>query len=511
MNSEIIKSYLVGLSWDIDSAGKNRFEDALRVGAQQVTKFTSGSARGFAEMGAVAITALTGIATTTVALMDSVASGDLQMQLFARRMYMSLPAAREYKMALDALGASAEDVIWGPPEMRERYQQLIADNRRMMSGMGMMDFETQMRKIRDVRFQFTRMRQEGQLFVMGLVKDLSKGLGGDENSILIKLMGWNKWFIDNAPILRQKFSVYLIPVLRDTFRILQDIGYIAEVGLNSLVKFLGSLYDDPRLKDQSVSLWERSAIALNHVADSIQHIFDKLAAGAAFVDRHPWAAQIVGGAIGGAAIGSFIPGVGTAVGAALGAAAGAANQAINSVQGSGAYRDWQASAMSSQQWHKYAIQSAQKYGLDPGLFMAMIDRESGWNPYAKNPTSTATGFGQFLEQNWGMYGQNALDPFQNMDMSAHYLSDLTRQYGSASEALRYYGPSAGEQPAYQNYIMRRREQYNEAIGAGAYGNVTVNIYPQTNDPKEHARLFVDEMKKQSQRQQVQANPVFVTP
>jgi len=108
---------------------------------------------------------------------------------------------------------SLEDVVWGPPELRERYQQLIADQKQLMAGLGWTDVEMQMRKIRDLEFQFTRMRVEAGLFVVGFVQSLSKSLTGDENGIIERLKGWNKWLIDNIPKLANELANSLAPGL----------------------------------------------------------------------------------------------------------------------------------------------------------------------------------------------------------------------------------------------------------------------------------------------------------
>ena len=111
MNSDIIKSYLVSLGYDIDQPGLNKFQDALRASAAQVMKFTSGMTTSFVEAGVAAVTALTGIAAGTVALMSSTAKADLQFQLFARRLYMNVDAAKSLKIATDALGMDLQDIV----------------------------------------------------------------------------------------------------------------------------------------------------------------------------------------------------------------------------------------------------------------------------------------------------------------------------------------------------------------------------------------------------------------
>lgn len=48
--------------------------------------------------------------------------------------------------------------------------------------------------------------------------------------------------------------------------------------------------------------------------------------------------------------------------------------------------------------------AAKENGLDPAFVLALVDRESGLDPTAKNPNSTARGLGQFLDGTWKAEG-----------------------------------------------------------------------------------------------------------
>lgn len=461
----IINEYLVNLGWQVDLPGQTRFNDALRLATREVEKFTGGMTKGFLVAGAEATAALTSISGAAIGLMSHVADSDLQFQVYARRMFLTTDAARGLKLATDALGYSIEDIIFGPPELRERYSKLIADEQKMFAMFGGSDFEAQMRKIRDIRFEFTRMGLEAKVFSMVLTKDLSKALFGEEDGLQKKLQRINDWFIENLPNISQKVTTYLVPVLKDTWKILSDIGDISRVAFSGFEKLLGDLYDDPRLKSGKVSI-DAIGIALDHVSDSIRKVFDWLDKVAQTIDKHPYLARMFGGAAAGAAAGSIIPGVGTVAGGLLGAGGGLADQAINDLQQSEGYKEllW-----GKRQWQQYAAQAASRNKVDPALLMGLIDKESSFNPYAYNKDSGAYGFGQFMPGNTRMYGENAYNPFQNMDMTAHYLSDLLRKHnGNVGAALKEYGGFVTKDPSgYIGDILKRRDTYKESIGGGA--------------------------------------------
>lgn len=75
-------------------------------------------------------------------------------------------------------------------------------------------------------------------------------------------------------------------------------------------------------------------------------------------------------------------------------------------------------------------QYAAQYGIDSNLMSAIIACESGYNQYAKNSKSTASGFGQFLHSTWRStmraMGENSntspFDGAKNLEATAYLLS-----------------------------------------------------------------------------------------
>jgi hypothetical protein len=69
----------------------------------------------------------------------------------------------------------------------------------------------------------------------------------------------------------------------------------------------------------------------------------------------------------------------------------------------------------------------------------LIGRESSWNPSAKNPKSTALGYGQFLSSTRSQYekktGLKYSDPVNQIVMMYQYVKD---RYGSAVKALQFW-------------------------------------------------------------------------
>lgn len=86
------------------------------------------------------------------------------------------------------------------------------------------------------------------------------------------------------------------------------------------------------------------------------------------------------------------------------------------------------------QLEQYAFSQFPKFGWGTGEQQPLVklwNQESGWNPTAQNPTSTAYGIAQFLDSTWGPYGGKTSDPHKQIDYGLEYIK---QRYGSPSMA-----------------------------------------------------------------------------
>lgn len=65
----------------------------------------------------------------------------------------------------------------------------------------------------------------------------------------------------------------------------------------------------------------------------------------------------------------------------------------------------------------------------------IFTRESGWNPNAKNPTSSAYGIPQFLDSTWGPFGGKTSNPSQQIRDGIMY---MISRYGSPNAAASFW-------------------------------------------------------------------------
>ena len=114
-------------------------------------------------------------------------------------------------------------------------------------------------------------------------------------------------------------------------------------------------------------------------------------------------------------------------------------------------------------YRNLAYQTAQKYGLDPDMFVRQIQAESAFNPAAVS-SAGAIGLGQLMPATAKELGVDPTDPVQNLEGAARYMKQLLGRYdGNQTLALAAYNAGmgnvdkAGGVPNFketQNYIAK---------------------------------------------------------
>jgi len=191
----VIKSYLVSLGFSLDDASYRKTMQSLDRFTKTVQGHTEGIAKAYVTAGGVIVSTLTAITSATATMVDKTAQADLTYQKFAMHMYMANNVAKQLKITTDALGESLDDIVW-MPELRGRWQSLMAQSRQMETPK---DAEGQLKFIRDIRFEFTRMRVEATYGMQWVTYYLVKYLDGPLKSMHEGLKRFNDWVQKNMP------------------------------------------------------------------------------------------------------------------------------------------------------------------------------------------------------------------------------------------------------------------------------------------------------------------------
>lgn len=106
-------------------------------------------------------------------------------------------------------------------------------------------------------------------------------------------------------------------------------------------------------------------------------------------------------------------------------------------------------------YRAYARVMAEKYGIDPDIFVRQISVESGFNPKAVSPAG-AIGIAQIVPKYHP--GVDPTNPFESLEYAARYMSNLVKKYGSYEKALSVY--NSGRPTAYLDPNFAKGETYN---------------------------------------------------
>lgn len=98
--------------------------------------------------------------------------------------------------------------------------------------------------------------------------------------------------------------------------------------------------------------------------------------------------------------------------------------------------------MTEKQMRELARRSAVEAGLDPVMFEAQLEQESGFNPAAKSKAG-ALGVAQFMPRTAKSLGINPADPAEAIPAAARYMAQLKKRFGAEDLARVAYNWGEG--------------------------------------------------------------------
>lgn len=91
-----------------------------------------------------------------------------------------------------------------------------------------------------------------------------------------------------------------------------------------------------------------------------------------------------------------------------------------------------------------ALAAANKYNLDPAIFFGLIRQESGWGHVNEANSAGAIGLTQVVPPKYGYTKEQLLgDPGLQLEVGAHYLSDMYQMFKKWDHALAAYNSGPG--------------------------------------------------------------------
>lgn len=507
---QTLKSYLVGLGFDVNQQQFKKFNSTLADAAKMVNSETGKIASSVLKWEGAIVGMFGTVSAAILGTIDHVITADQEYRLFGERMFMSTQNAKALKIALDALGQPLEAIAFDP-ELHNRFIQLQHDQKALQAGLGG-DFETNMVKMRDFSFELTRLKVELQYLAMGTVNEIFKALGLGSGDFLKTLRNINDWIINNVPRLAKQFATYLVPILKDTWMIAKDIGKLLAIIATEFTNIVSVFSGDSSLASATFN-FDKFARAIDKVVNGLAWVIDHFIKIQQFLGN--FSGGIAGAAIGGA-IGSVIPGVGTGVGAAIGGGIGLGADLAAHIAGARAGRGGSGAATGlADEARQLAKRIAADTGADPALVFAQFAHETGnFKSRAALQLNNLAG----IETNGQYRSYGSLDDFAN-----DYEKVITNQ-------RRYPGLTQARTPEEFAHIAKRGGYYsdyesnysrgmrNALPSYGGGGNTThisvgdINVMQPNASADEIARTVTDRISekqyKENQRNLAMLQPAF---
>ena len=264
MDIEVLKSYLVSLGFAVNQPQFRQFDTALKDAAGLVSFRSAGMVRDLLKWQGVIVGAFAAITGGVVGLADHVAESDQQWRLMGLRMFMTKEQARKLDIGMKELGASMAEIAWDP-ELNQRFLELSHLQDQLAAKLGA-NFNEDMRAIRDLRFEFTKLKVTLEYLSFKLAAGLFEKLGLTSDSISAKIEKLTTWLSNHLPEASSKLANTLLPLLGDAWEIFKNLGHeLLAVG-DAFSNVIGALTGDTSIAD-SADEFQKISTAVLHTAD----------------------------------------------------------------------------------------------------------------------------------------------------------------------------------------------------------------------------------------------------
>ena len=227
---EHIEEYLVGIGADIDKQSFNSAQNALRQLEGGLRKLK------YAAAPAALIGFFTAVAKAAVDTIRSVAKADMEYQKLAKDMWVTKDSAKALKIAMDAMGASVDDIAW-IPELREQFFRLRKEMQQFSTPV---DADRQLRYIREIGYDiqalFVRLKMFKEWLAYHLIKYLKPYI--DEFKKFIKYL--SDMLGADMPEKARKLAKAISMILSVAIQTVRAFG----LAIRKVYEFIGSLPDN---------------------------------------------------------------------------------------------------------------------------------------------------------------------------------------------------------------------------------------------------------------------------
>lgn len=230
--AETLKEYLVKLGWDINKSQLTQSLHSINSFSSSSEGLISRLSKNLLKAGSAVASALLGTTSAVTAMMFGVADADREVERFARRMWMTESQARSLTTALDAVGASYQDIYY---MTAEEYRNLLELNALGRSLEAPAELQDQLRQVRDINQEIDKLKVTISYGTQWVAYYFLKIMGEDVDNLQDSLEKLNEYLQKNLPKIAEKVAT----VLSWFFR----LGKTAVDAIGRIVDAVGRLFD----------------------------------------------------------------------------------------------------------------------------------------------------------------------------------------------------------------------------------------------------------------------------
>lgn len=211
MAAETLQEYLVKLGWDVDALGLDNANKAVDGFKKNVNGIGSQIVKSFGIAGAAVFSFITTSVVGMGKLLETTAKADLQVERLARKMWTTEENARSFSIALNAMGASYDDIFSMTPEEFRNFQDL----RSLGNGLQAPDeLQNNLVLIREIGQEFNRLKVIVNYASQWVSYYITEYLGTTITNVRDNFRSFNEWLVTNIPTITAKIAQFFVIMVK---------------------------------------------------------------------------------------------------------------------------------------------------------------------------------------------------------------------------------------------------------------------------------------------------------
>ena len=237
---KVLEEYLVKLGIQFDNnalkKAKGSIDDFKKNLEGMISKnvYATAAANFIGVVGAVTI--------EITKMVNQVAKADMQYQLLAQRMFMSVQATKAFTLASETMGNSLQEIAWNV-ELRERYFDLVDMVNKLEVPQESRDM---LKQVRGIGHEFDRLKLAGKLSLEWLAVHILNLNKGGVAELKSQLRSFTETIFEKIPIWTKQLAEFLdvpIKLALTVIRFLGDVKDVAVPVLSTIWNWLIKIWD----------------------------------------------------------------------------------------------------------------------------------------------------------------------------------------------------------------------------------------------------------------------------